>query len=168
VLGGYVVAADPVTDVDAYVAELRAVLPGEHAALPITVLNSLEGGLLPRPVVVSTAPNEPARTETERALAAMLIDLLSVEEFGRHDDFFTLGGDSILAVQLAARARDAGIPLTARMVFEHPELAELATAIDAKAGQVQAADTRHEPMAASGLSDDELAALTAGWGTDQT
>jgi mycobactin peptide synthetase MbtE len=121
---------------------------------------------------VSTAPSEPARTETERALAAMLIDLLSVEEFGRHDDFFTLGGDSILAVQVAARARDAGIPLTARMVFEHPELAELAAAIDARAGEAPAGgmntDTRHEPMAVSGLSDDELAALTAGWGTDQT
>ncbi len=52
VLGGYVVDAEPVTDVDAYVAELRAVLPGEHAALPITVLNFAGGGLLPRPVVV--------------------------------------------------------------------------------------------------------------------
>ncbi len=168
VLGGYVVAAEPAVDADTFVAALRAVLPEEHAKLPITVLNSLDGGMLPRPVVVSTAPSEPARTETERALAAMLVDLLSVQEFGRHDDFFTLGGDSILAVQLAARARDAGVPLTARMVFEHPELAELATAIDAKAGQAQVADTRHEPMAASGLSDDELAALTAGWGTDRT
>ena len=168
ILGGYVVAAEQVADHDAFVTALRAALPEEHAALPITVLKSLDGGLLPRPVMVSTAPSEPARTETERALAAMLIDLLSVQEFGRHDDFFTLGGDSILAVQLAARARDAGVPLTARMVFEHPELAELATAIDAKAGQAQVADTRHEPMAASGLSDDELAALTAGWGTDQT
>jgi mycobactin peptide synthetase MbtE len=107
-------------------------------------------------------------TDTERALATLLGEVLAVEVTGRDEDFFTLGGDSILAVQLAARARDAGIPLTARMVFEHPELAELATAIDAKVGQVQAADTRHEPMAASGLSDDELAALTAGWGTDQT
>ncbi|MDZ7884783.1 MAG: amino acid adenylation domain-containing protein [Mycobacterium sp.] len=168
ILGGYVVAAEQAADVDAFVTALRAALPEEHAALPITVLSSLDGGMLPRPVVVSTAPSEPARTETERALAAMLIDLLSVQEFGRHDDFFTLGGDSILAVQLAARARDAGVPLTARMVFEHPELAELATAIDAKAGQAQVADTRHEPMAASGLSADELAALTAGWGTDQT
>lgn len=167
-LGGYVVAAEPVTDADTFVAALRAALPEEHAKLPITVLNSLDGGLLPRPVVVSTAPSEPARTETERTLAAMLVDLLSVHEFGRHDDFFTLGGDSILAVQLASRARDAGVPLTARMVFEHPELAELATAIDAKAGQAQVADTRHEPMAASGLSDAELAALTAGWGTDRT
>ena len=48
--------------------------------------------------------------------------LLDVPEVGRHDDFFSLGGDSILAVQLAARARDAGLPLTARMVFEHPAI----------------------------------------------
>ena len=59
------------------------------------------------------------------------------------------------------------MPLTARMVFEHPELAELAAVIDAKGGAdgtTVAADTYHEPMAASGLSADELAALTAGWG----
>jgi mycobactin peptide synthetase MbtE len=166
VLGGYVVVAEPVSDHNAFIETLRSALPEEHAALPITVLDSLDDVVLPRPVVVSTAPSEPARTDTERTLAAMLIDLLSVEEFGRYDDFFILGGDSILAVQLAARARDAGVALTARMVFEHPELAELAAALDAKAGQVQAADTRHEPMAASGLSADELAALTAGWGNN--
>lgn len=165
VLGGYVVATEPVTDHDAFIETVRSSLPEDHAALPISVLDSLDGVVLPRPVMVSTAPSEPARTDTERTLAAMLIDLLAVEEFGRHDDFFTLGGDSILAVQLAARARDAGVPLTARMVFEHPELAELSAALDAKAGQAQVADTRHEPMAASGLSADELAALTAGWGS---
>ncbi|MGU3499669.1 amino acid adenylation domain-containing protein [Mycobacterium sp. C31M] len=156
VLGGYLVLTGPETPV----------LPEHLAALPITVLDSLTG-VLPRPVVTSTAPSEPARTDTERTLAAMLNDLLAVEEFGRNDDFFTLGGDSILAVQLAARARDTGVPLTARMVFEHPVLAELAAAVDAKAGQAVAADTRHEPMTASGLSPDELAALAAGWGNEQ-
>ena len=95
----------------------------------------------------------------------MLVALLGVTEVGRYDDFFTLGGDSILAVQLAARARDAGVAMTARMVFEYPGLADLAAAIDS-AGAV-AADVRHEPMSASGLSPDELAALTAGWGQDQ-
>ena len=83
------------------------------------------------------------------------------------DLFFTLGGDSILAVQLAARARDAWVPLTARMVFEHPVLAELAAAVDAKVAHADVSvDAHHEPMAASGLSSDELAALTAGWGTE--
>jgi mycobactin peptide synthetase MbtE len=104
---------------------------------------------------------EPARTETERALSAMLAEVLDVPEVGRNDDFFSLGGDSILAVQLAARARDAGLALTARMVFEHPAIHELAAAVDEKGGAPETADIRHEPMAASGLSPDELAAVTS-------
>lgn len=159
VLAAYVVPTDPATPFD------TAALPENLAALPITVLDALADPL-PRPVCTAAAPSEPARTETERAVAAMVIELLSAPEFGRHDDFFTLGGDSILAVQLAARARDAGVPLTARMVFEHPVLADLAAAIDAKVTQSGGGhtDTHHEPMAASGLSGDELAALAAGWG----
>lgn len=156
VLGAYVVLS----------GDGMPALPEALAALPVTMLDDLDGAALPRPVLPSSAPSEPARTDTERALAVMLTDLLAVAEFGRGDDFFTLGGDSILAVQLAARARDTGVPLTARMVFEHPVLAELAAAVDEKAGQVQAADRHHEPMAASGLSADELAALTAGWGAE--
>jgi mycobactin peptide synthetase MbtE len=110
-------------------------------------------------------PAEPARTETERTLAVMLAEALELPEVGRNDNFFGLGGDSILAVQLAARARDCGIPLTARMVFEHPTIHDLAATVDdadADAGAMpHSADSRHEPMAASGLSADELAAVTA-------
>ncbi|MFS0897542.1 amino acid adenylation domain-containing protein [Mycolicibacterium litorale] len=109
---------------------------------------------------------EPPATDTERALAALLGEVLDTEVTGRHDDFFSLGGDSILAVQLAARARDAGLKLTARMVFEQPTLHDLAAAVDDKAaaaGTAGDADTAHAPMSASGLSPDELAALTASW-----
>ncbi|MDG4667572.1 non-ribosomal peptide synthetase [Mycobacterium sp. 236(2023)] len=107
---------------------------------------------------------EAPSTDTERALAVLLTDLLGADDVGRHDDFFGLGGDSVLAVQLAARARDAGLDLTARMVFEHPELAALATAVEAGAGDSdQREDVHHAPMSASGLSEDELAALTASW-----
>lgn len=110
-------------------------------------------------------PFEPPTTDTERALAAMLADVLGVAEVGRHDDFFTLGGDSILAVQLAARAKDAGLALRARMVFEHPVVRELAAAVDRSgaAGDAGSADTHHAPMSASGLSPDELAALASAW-----
>lgn len=109
-------------------------------------------------------PAEPADTETERALAAILADVLEVGEVGRYDDFFNLGGDSILATQVAARARDGGIPLTARMVFEHPVLCELAAAVDAKPHvEAEPDDKHHAPMSTSGLSPDELSALTASW-----
>ena len=106
-------------------------------------------------------PTEPARTETERVLVAMLAEVLDVPEVGRNDDFFSLGGDSILAVQVAARARDAGLALTARMVFEHPAIHELAATVDEAGSAPETADVRHEPMAASGLSPDELAAVTS-------
>jgi mycobactin peptide synthetase MbtE len=113
-----------------------------------------------------TAEWEAPRTETERALATLLADLLEAEDVGRYDDFFELGGDSVLAVQLAARARDAGMELTPRMVFEHPELAELAVALDDSDSTVEEQqDTHHAPMSASGLSEDELAALTESWST---
>ena len=104
---------------------------------------------------------EPARTATEHVLAGLLAEVLDLPEVGRNDDFFSLGGDSILAVQVAARARDAGLALTARMVFEHPAIHELAAAVDDSGSTPTAVDVRHEPMAASGLSPDELAAVTS-------
>ena len=106
---------------------------------------------------------EPPSTETERALAAMLGEVLGVAEVGRYDDYFDLGGDSILAVQLAARARDAGLPLTARMVFEHTVVADLAKKLDDTDAVIEDDDTSHEPMTVSGLSADELAAFTSSW-----
>ena len=90
-------------------------------------------------------------------------DVLGVTRVGVDDDFFELGGDSILAVQVAARARDTGLALTARMVFEHPTVSELAAKVDQAADTPQAVDTRHEPMSTSGLSPDELAAVTSMW-----
>lgn len=161
-VAGYVVPAAPVEDADALLDDLRAALPADVAPAALRLVDNLDPRSITRPRVIVTGPSEPPRTDTERALAVHLTDLLGAAEIGRQDDFFTLGGDSILAVQLAARARDAGLALTARMVFEHPVLAELAAAIDAGVGPA-ASDTRHEPMAASGLSADELATLTAGW-----
>jgi mycobactin peptide synthetase MbtE len=111
--------------------------------------------------VIRSGPSEPARTDTERTLATLLADALEISDVGRDDSFFSLGGDSILAVQLAARARDAGMTITARMVFEYPVIHALAAVVDSGMGVGQDTDTHYEPMAASGLSRDELAAVTA-------
>jgi len=115
---------------------------------------------------------EPARTDTERALITLLAEVLDAEaEIGRNDDYFSLGGDSIKAVQLAARGRDAGMKLTARMVFEYPTVHELAAAIEARSvAETQGApgeDREHAPMTVSGLSAEELAELTTAWSTSQ-
>lgn len=103
------------------------------------------------------------RGDTERWLATAFEHLIGVADVGRYDDFFTLGGDSILAVQLAARARDDGLMLSPRMVFEYPTLDQLAAAVDAAEGMSGTDDIHHEPMSASGLSESQLAALATSW-----
>lgn len=110
----------------------------------------------------TSGTTQPPNTQTEQAIAMLFEQLLGVENVGRPDDFFMLGGDSILAVQMAARARDAGIAVTPRMIFEYPTLAGLAEAVDAGEGEA-AHDVRREPMSASGLSADELSSLQASW-----
>jgi non-ribosomal peptide synthase protein (TIGR01720 family) len=64
---------------------------------------------------------------------------LRVERVGLEDDFFELGGDSILSIQVVARAAEAGFQITPRQVFEHPTVAALAgvaVALGREAGSV--------------------------------
>ncbi|WP_328811242.1 non-ribosomal peptide synthetase [Rhodococcus sp. NBC_00294] len=68
-------------------------------------------------------------TETERALAAVFSDVLGVERVGADDDFFALGGDSIVSIQLVSRARAAGLSLSPRDVFERRTVAALAAVV---------------------------------------
>jgi len=85
-----------------------------------------------------TAP----RTEAEEILARVWSGLLGQERIGIHDNFFERGGDSIIAIQVISRARQAGLSLTPQLLFEFPTIAELATraagtdAVDAEQGPV--------------------------------
>ncbi len=178
-LAGYVVPQQPVADEAAFAASVRAAvgttLPGYMVPSSLTVLDALpktESGKLnrpglPRPAVSTSGHTEPARTDTERALAAVFADLLSTQQVGRFDDFFALGGDSILSVQLASRARAVGLAVNPRMIFENPTVEQLAAAVDAlptdgAAGPAEDT-TRFEPMTTSGLSATDLAAVTQLW-----
>ena len=60
-------------------------------------------------------------------LANIWSQLLRIERVGVHDKFFELGGDSILSLQVTARANQAGLRLTANQIFEHQTIAELAS-----------------------------------------
>src|SRR4029079_2376509 len=62
----------------------------------------------------------------EERLAKIWSELLGVEKVGRTDNFFQVGGDSIISIQLVSRARQQGILLSVRQVFENPTLAGLA------------------------------------------
>ncbi|MFF3225028.1 amino acid adenylation domain-containing protein [Nocardia suismassiliense] len=119
----------------------------------------------------ATAEAGPPSTDTERVLVALLEELLEITEIDRSDSYFALGGDSVIAIRLAARAADAGLTLTPQLVFEHPTIAALSAAVDS-AGKDRSAmesvqprieEHRHEPMSTSGLSDAALAALRNSW-----
>ncbi len=64
--------------------------------------------------------------EAEQQLATIWCEVLGLDRIGRHDNFFALGGDSILSLQIVARARGAGWKLTPRQVFERQTLSQLA------------------------------------------
>jgi amino acid adenylation domain-containing protein/non-ribosomal peptide synthase protein (TIGR01720 family) len=81
----------------------------------------------PRPAL-KTAYEAP-RTPTEETLAAIWRQLLGIDQIGVHDDFFELGGDSVVSVQIIAQARQAGFKLTPRQVFECKTIAELADVV---------------------------------------
>ncbi|MGW7486404.1 non-ribosomal peptide synthase/polyketide synthase [Streptomyces sp. NPDC054786] len=66
------------------------------------------------------------RTETETCLAGIWAEVLGVPRAGVEDNFFALGGDSILSIQIVSRARRAGLGLTSKDVFRHQTIAELA------------------------------------------
>uniref|UniRef100_UPI00300C6EA8 phosphopantetheine-binding protein n=1 Tax=Nonomuraea sp. LPB2021202275-12-8 TaxID=3120159 RepID=UPI00300C6EA8 len=72
------------------------------------------------------------RSETERVLAGIWAEFLGVDRVGATDDFFALGGHSILAVQVVARVREVfGVELGLDDLFEAPTLADSAARIDA-------------------------------------
>jgi phthiocerol/phenolphthiocerol synthesis type-I polyketide synthase E len=75
---------------------------------------------------------EPPTTDIERRLAAIWTELLGVEPIGLHDDFFDLGGHSLLGTRVLARIDDAlGVQLTLRDVFDAPTIRQLAERIGA-------------------------------------
>jgi amino acid adenylation domain-containing protein/non-ribosomal peptide synthase protein (TIGR01720 family) len=99
------------------------------ASLPRTAHGKIDRRALPAPQAAGHEPPaaaEPAATSAERQLAAIWSEVLRVERVGRHDNFFHLGGDSILSIQIVSRANRVGLHLTVRQIFEHQTVAELA------------------------------------------
>ncbi|KAB8195914.1 amino acid adenylation domain-containing protein [Nonomuraea phyllanthi] len=98
--------------------------------LPLTANGKVDRAALPDPVRESR-PITPPATPTEELLAGLWQDVLDAGPVGADDDFLALGGQSLLAMRVAARACERlGKPVEPRMLFEHPALAALARAID--------------------------------------
>jgi acyl carrier protein len=122
-------------------AELRAhlrerlpeyMVPGvmvRMEALPRTPNGKIDRRALPEAGAPARGYEAP-RTVEEEALAAIWAEVLGVERVGVHDDFFALGGNSLRAVQVVARIREAlGVELPVRALFQSPVLADAAVAL---------------------------------------
>ncbi|MGY5060943.1 phosphopantetheine-binding protein [Streptomyces sp. 900105755] len=70
-------------------------------------------------------------TQTERQLATIWADVLKLDKVGREQDFFGLGGDSLLATNVVLQARSIwDVDFTVRVLIDTPVLADLAERID--------------------------------------
>lgn len=101
----------------------------EH--MPVTASGKLDRARLPDdPPPAADRPAEPAASDLERRVAQVWADLLGVSDVGRADSFFSIGGNSLLAMQVTARLdRMFGIDLQVRALFENPTVAGLADAV---------------------------------------
>jgi non-ribosomal peptide synthase protein (TIGR01720 family) len=118
-------------------AWLRERLPGYMVpaqvvtlpAVPLTVHGKVDRTALPAPPIEATDASTAPQTALEGTLAAIWAEVLGRPAVGLTENFFELGGDSILSLQVVSRARQRGVAVTARQVFEHPTIAELAVVV---------------------------------------
>src|SRR4029450_5522742 len=79
-------------------------------------------------------------TDIERVLADVWAEVLGLEQGGIADNFFALGGDSILAIQVVSRAGRRAVAITPAQLFAHQTVAGLAAVAGAAAGTTIAAE----------------------------
>jgi aryl carrier-like protein len=102
-------------------------------AMPLSLNGKLDRSALPPPAAMETdgsATYVPPRTIAEEILAGITGELLSRRMVGVHDNFFEIGVDSIIGIQIVSRARQAGILVDPAQLFRHPNIAELAAAAE--------------------------------------
>ncbi|WP_433758772.1 non-ribosomal peptide synthase/polyketide synthase [Nocardia sp. CA-135398] len=134
-LVAYVVAAiSEVELADVLGQRLRAALPSYMvptayvglSEMPLTSSGKLDRRALPDPVLTARTFRAPV-SSAESAVAEVFAAVLGLDRVGLDDDFFALGGNSLVATQIAARIGavvDADIPV--RLLFEHSTVAALA------------------------------------------
>ncbi|WP_245674591.1 non-ribosomal peptide synthetase/MFS transporter [Herbidospora cretacea] len=153
-LVAYLVGDDvPAADVRAWVKERLPdyMVPARWVwldALPLKSHGKVDRAALPsadEPPQTGLAEPE---TEAEETIAAIWAAVLGLERVGVTDDFFDLGGHSLLAMQVVARMRKAGHPITLMQLFTHPTVRDLARS-DAGSGGLLHRLTPARPVTAS-------------------
>ncbi|WP_192364950.1 non-ribosomal peptide synthetase, partial [Mesorhizobium mediterraneum] len=116
--------------------------------LPRNANGKLDRSALPEPRLVEDgdAGDAPPRTPAERTLSRIWAEVLGLERVGLHHNFFAIGGDSILAIQVVARAAAAGLSVTPQMIFQNQTIAALATVCEQSVGTISAKVSGPTPL----------------------
>jgi non-ribosomal peptide synthase protein (TIGR01720 family) len=97
--------------------------------LPLAANGKIDQRRLPVPEYTRESADAPfvaPRTAAEARLAQIWQEVLRIAQIGVHDNFFALGGDSMLSIQIVARAKEVGLQLTPKQIFQHQTVAALA------------------------------------------
>ncbi|HEY9419892.1 MAG TPA: amino acid adenylation domain-containing protein, partial [Thermoanaerobaculia bacterium] len=101
------------------------------AALPLTPNGKVDRFSLPLPAAPCLPVAEPPRSPLEEMVAGLWAEVLGCDRVSLHDDFFSLGGYSLLAIRLLARLRAAtGVDLPLRALFAYPTVAALSAEVE--------------------------------------
>ncbi|WP_039074103.1 non-ribosomal peptide synthetase [Bacillus sp. MSP13] len=140
-LAAYIVPSDVNTNAlrAALTKELPAYMVPAHLIplenMPLTLNGKLDKNALPAPSNVLSRPYTAPVNDIQKTLASIWEDVLSMSRVGIHDSFFELGGDSIKALQVAARLAAEGWSMTIRNLFRYPTIQELSGHITPLASQ---------------------------------
>ena len=136
--------------------QLSANAPTLEGADSAAATSTAQGTSHPRPNLPTpyVAPSKP----TEETLAGIWQNVLGLDKVGVHDNFFDLGGDSVLGMTVISQASEAGLELIPEYLFNHQTVAELAEVLDAAGsseGEAEVSDGEDD------LSADELSEVLA-------
>ena len=140
----YLVAADPSNlDLGALRDHVQRKLPEYMVpsafvaldALPLNPSGKIDRNALPAPERTTEERYVAPRTPMERTIAAVWEDVLGVERIGLEGGFFSLGGNSLLAMKAVSRLRELGTETLIKDIYESPSLGDFAAR--AQAGQIR-------------------------------
>jgi amino acid adenylation domain-containing protein len=116
--------------------------------LPLSANGKVDRGALPEPDRHPAGDGAAAATAgaTAARLAALFAEILGLDEVGRDDNFFAIGGDSILGIQIVALANAEGLDLTPADLFQHQTVGELAVALDRRSPATAGAGAASRPV----------------------
>ncbi|MBA6304369.1 non-ribosomal peptide synthetase [Colwellia sp. MB02u-14] len=116
--------------------------------LPVTSNGKLDRKALAKLKITTQVTNKYVApvTEVERAIALIWGNILAVEKVGLTDNFFDLGGDSIIAIQIIARMKASGLKVTMQQFFEMKTIVKLALVTEESVSQISQAPVEGDVM----------------------